>query len=61
MLRELTQAGWTKKREGKGSHSIWQCPGGQHSVTVPDGHGAIRSGVVRTIRKAIAGCSCGKE
>ncbi|MGY1965306.1 MULTISPECIES: type II toxin-antitoxin system HicA family toxin [Nocardia] len=58
ILRELSQAGWTRKRQGKGSHSVWQCRSGTHSVTVPDGHSAISSGVVRTIRKAVAGCAC---
>ncbi|MBV7702478.1 type II toxin-antitoxin system HicA family toxin [Nocardia nova] len=58
ILQELIRSGWSRKRQGKGSHSLWQCPTGQHSVTVPDGHTTIRAGVVRSIRKAVDGCSC---
>ncbi|MFN8100849.1 MAG: type II toxin-antitoxin system HicA family toxin [Mycobacterium sp.] len=58
ILRELGRVGWTRKRSGKGSHSVWQCSTGRHQVTVPDGHRTIRPGVVRTIRDAIAGCDC---
>jgi predicted RNA binding protein YcfA (HicA-like mRNA interferase family) len=58
ILKELDRAGWTRKRQGKGSHSVWQCPAGAHAVTVPDGHPSIRPGVVRSIRKAIEDCTC---
>lgn len=61
VVQELTRAGWTRKRAGKGSHSVWQCVSGRHTVTIPDGHRTIRPGVVRTIRKAVADCNCRKE
>jgi predicted RNA binding protein YcfA (HicA-like mRNA interferase family) len=61
VLTELQRAGWAKKREGKGSHSFWQCPTGRHTVTVPSGHRSIRAGVVRAIRNAVAACDCQKE
>jgi predicted RNA binding protein YcfA (HicA-like mRNA interferase family) len=35
ILKELTRAGWTHKRAGKGSHAVWQCPSSRHTVTVP--------------------------
>lgn len=58
ILKELTRAGWNRKRRAKGSHSRWECPTGRHGTTVPDGHTSISPGVVHTIRKAIAGCDC---
>lgn len=58
ILRELNQAGWTRKRSGKGSHSVWHCATGRHQTTVPDGHRTIRPGVVRSIRDAVAACNC---
>ena len=61
ILKELVGAGWTRKRSGKGSHSLWQCRTGKHTVTVPDGPRTIRPGVVRSIRKAITACNCRKE
>jgi predicted RNA binding protein YcfA (HicA-like mRNA interferase family) len=61
ILNELTCAGWTKKRDAKGSHTFWQCTSGRHTVTVPSGHRTIRPGVVRVIRQAISNCDCRKE
>ncbi|WP_330253118.1 type II toxin-antitoxin system HicA family toxin [Nocardia sp. NBC_00565] len=61
VLRTLTTAGWSFKRNGKGSHEVWECPTGKHPVTVSTGHGAVSAGVVRTVNKAIAGCSCEQE
>lgn len=58
VLRELTDAGWSQKRAGKGSHTIWECRSGKHRVTVPSGHRTIRPGVVTVIRKAIQNCDC---
>ena len=58
ILRELNQVGWTRKRSGKGSHSVWHCATGRHKITVPDGHRTIRPGVVRSIRDAVTNCNC---
>lgn len=61
ILKELTDAGWSRTRHGKGSHSVWACETNEHTVTVPDGHRTIRPGVVRSIRKAIAECAAEHE
>ncbi len=61
IVKELTRAGWTRKRSGKGSHSVWQCPTGRHPVTAPDGHRTIRPGVVRAIRDAVSNCDCARK
>ncbi|MET8876783.1 type II toxin-antitoxin system HicA family toxin [Nocardia sp. NPDC004604] len=58
IIKELADAGWSRKRDAKGSHSLWQCCDGRHTITVPDGHRTIRPGVVRVIRKAIMSCDC---
>lgn len=58
VLRTLTTAGWSFKRDCKGSHEMWHCATGRHTVTISTGHGAVSAGVVRTVNKAIAGCSC---
>ncbi|MFC3964779.1 type II toxin-antitoxin system HicA family toxin [Nocardia jiangsuensis] len=61
VLKELTASGWRFEREGKGSHSVWKCRSGAHGVTIPTGHGVVRPGVVRAIRKAVDGCRCERE
>ncbi|WP_306365381.1 type II toxin-antitoxin system HicA family toxin [Nocardia sp. CC227C] len=61
VLRTLSKAGWSFKRNGKGSHVVWSCPSGKHPVTIPVGHGAISAGVVRNVDKAIEDCSCDQE
>lgn len=58
ILKELRHAGWSQKRDAKGSHTMWECATGKHTMIVPSGHRSIRPGVVRSIRQAIDNCDC---
>jgi predicted RNA binding protein YcfA (HicA-like mRNA interferase family) len=61
VLKALEGAGWSKLRDGAGSHAIYGCRTGKHDVSVPDGHRMVSPGVVRTINKAVASCDCQEE
>lgn len=57
MVKVFKKAGWSPVRT-VGSHSVYQCSTGQHSFTLPDGHGTISAGVVRNAGKALDSCDC---
>ncbi|WP_199856909.1 type II toxin-antitoxin system HicA family toxin [Nocardia suismassiliense] len=61
VLKGLKAEGWSRLRDGAGSHTIYGCRTGKHDVSVPDGHKSISPGVVRTISKAVASCDCPEE
>jgi predicted RNA binding protein YcfA (HicA-like mRNA interferase family) len=55
VVKTFKDAGWRRVRT-EGSHSVYDCPCGQHSFSLPDGHKEISAGVVRKATKALAGC-----
>ncbi|MET8779642.1 type II toxin-antitoxin system HicA family toxin [Nocardia sp. NPDC050713] len=61
VLKALKAAGWSKLRDGAGSHTIYGCRTGKHDVSVPDGHTTISPGVARSIYKAVGSCDCPEE
>ncbi|TWD79045.1 putative RNA binding protein YcfA (HicA-like mRNA interferase family) [Kribbella amoyensis] len=46
VVKAFKDAGWKRLRT-VGSHSIYGCPCGDHSFSLPDGHREISPGVVR--------------
>ncbi len=56
IVKQLKKAGFAS-RDGKGSHTMWTCPHGAYSVSVPDGHRTITPGIRRQIDTAIRTCS----
>ncbi|GAB2606351.1 type II toxin-antitoxin system HicA family toxin [Kribbella endophytica] len=55
VVKSLKDAGWKRSRT-VGSHSVYDCPCGQHTFSLPDGHRKISPGVVRKVNDALAGC-----
>ena len=55
IVKQLKDAGFTP-RDGKGSHTMWTCPHGAYSVSLPDGHRTISAGVRLQVDNAIAAC-----
>ena len=56
IVRQLKKAGFAR-RDGKGSYTMWTCPHGNYSVSLPDGHRTISPGVHRQVYTAIQTCS----
>ncbi|OMC10799.1 hypothetical protein A5735_16770 [Mycolicibacter heraklionensis] len=56
IVKQLKKAGFTS-RDGKGSHTMWTCPHGTYSVSLPDGHRTISPGIRRQVDTAIRTCS----
>lgn len=55
VVKEFKAAGWTPGKTS-GSHTMWHCPTGACSFTLPDGHRKISPGVYRNAIKALKGC-----
>ncbi|ONI72410.1 hypothetical protein BWI15_20460 [Kribbella sp. ALI-6-A] len=55
VVKAFKDAGWTRGRT-QGSHSVYDCPCGQHTFSLPDGHKTISPGVVRKVNDALTSC-----
>jgi len=55
VAKDFRQAKWKPVRT-VGSHTVYGCPCGRHSFSLPDGHKTISPGVVRRAYKALAQC-----
>lgn len=55
MVKRFRSAGWMALRT-VGSHTMWECPCGEHRFSLPDGHRTISPGVVAKAYKAIEQC-----
>ncbi|MGL5857401.1 MAG: type II toxin-antitoxin system HicA family toxin [Angustibacter sp.] len=56
VVKQFKVAGWTRVG-GRGSHSKWVCPTGQHKFQLTDGHRSISPGVYDKAVKALAACA----
>lgn len=54
-MKRLRKAGWTPIRT-TGSHTLFKCGCGGHTMTVPDGHRMISPGVHNKVAKAMQAC-----
>jgi predicted RNA binding protein YcfA (HicA-like mRNA interferase family) len=55
VVKAFRDAGWRRART-EGSHSVYECPCGQHAFTLPDGYREISPGVFRKAGRALAEC-----
>lgn len=52
LIKALKSAGCTEGRS-KGRHVVWYCPCGQHTASVPTGHGEVSPGSLRNVRQTL--------
>lgn len=55
VVKDFKNAGWGPIRT-VGSHTVYGCPCGGHSYSLPDGHRTISPGVVRKAYRALEQC-----